>query len=110
MAVAHATNIDPQASLDLARIFLDKGCDIDAYNHAGMTALHIAVMFNDPVMAKFLLDHGAAAKLPIHPLTGPGTRPRFDDGLDAYEFAIYLRDKAKRKQDTSAVIAVLQGK
>lgn len=48
------------ASLESLQV-LTKHLDIDTKNNDGKTALHEAAVCEDPVIAKYLIDHGATA-------------------------------------------------
>ena len=51
------------ASLDIAKLFLDHGANVDSDNHWGCTALYCAVYARNNAMVKLLLDHGAKSQL-----------------------------------------------
>jgi ankyrin repeat protein len=42
-----------------ARLLLERGVDVNAFNRAGQTALHIAAERGSDVLVQFLADHGA---------------------------------------------------
>jgi ankyrin repeat protein len=47
------------ARLEVVDYLLHRGADVNAASPMGITPLHSAVMFNQPNMARSLLDHGA---------------------------------------------------
>lgn len=104
MTVNHQVSTDPQGSLELTEMFIKRGCDVNAYR-GRYTPLLSAVLEDDVVMLRFLLQHGADPKLR---LKAAGGHPSPTDGLDAHDFAVWIRDKGLQKRDMSAVIAALQ--
>jgi ankyrin repeat protein len=104
MTVNHQISTDPQGSLELTELFIKDGCDVNAYR-GRYTPLLSAVLEDDAVMVQFLLQHGADPKLRLRPAGG---HPSPSDGLDAHDFAVWIRDKGRQKRDMSAVIAALE--
>ncbi len=99
---------DKAAALELGETFLRIGCDVNDYGQSRWTPLHVAILENDAPMVDFLLQHGADPHLRILPPKQPGQNARPTDGMDAYEFAAWIRDHGKVKQDMSAVMVALQ--
>lgn len=88
---------------DYIALFAQQGCNINAYDSAGMTALHAAVLFAQPELIKVLLDNKASLRSRIR---RPGKQV---DGMQALNFARYLA----RTNDAPAlqkVICILKQK
>lgn len=78
------------------------GADINA-SQSGFTALHSAVLSNDPVTLKFLLEHGANSEIKSRP--GPFGKP--NDAVTPLELAVNLQAKYP-SANYAAVIALLR--
>jgi uncharacterized protein len=52
----------PEGAVEAVALLLDRGMDVDAFNNAGNTALHGAVVKGDPVV-KYLASRGASLNL-----------------------------------------------
>ena len=90
--------------LILAKLLLDRGVSIDAYNNKGTTALHEAVMTRQADIVAFLLQQGAdKATLTNYPETGSRTNQ-----MSALELAQWLNENSQTAKDWSEVIALLQ--
>jgi ankyrin repeat protein len=48
---------------DLARLYINKGADVNAQNEDGLTALHYAVFSNNIEMTRMLIEEGADVNL-----------------------------------------------
>ncbi|MGH8560369.1 MAG: ankyrin repeat domain-containing protein, partial [Nevskiales bacterium] len=83
---------DTSRVLDVIRLLVKQGCDIDQYNASGLTPLHNAVLFRQPDLLRFLLEQQADPLLRI--IAIPGKSPgRTLANLDAYGLALTLRVK-----------------
>lgn len=49
----------PQSVLDLAECLIAQGCPLDRLDHEGLTALHHAIIGDQPQLVEVLLKHGA---------------------------------------------------
>lgn len=78
------------------------GADINA-TQSGFTALHSAVLSNDPVTLKFLLEHGANPEIKNRP--GPFGKP--NDAVTPLELAVSLQAKYPNA-NYAAVITLLR--
>jgi len=52
-----------RGQIDIADLLLQRGADLNAASPGGITPLHGAVMFNQPGMAAWMLDHAAYPNL-----------------------------------------------
>ncbi|KAB0551076.1 hypothetical protein F7R01_07720 [Pseudomonas argentinensis] len=75
---------------------LEAGCPVDEPDQMGLSALNGAILYNEPVLVKLLLDHGADPKRKI---VSPKTTL---NGLDSLGFLNVL-DKRDGKRDRKAI-------
>ena len=61
VGVAHDSSLEEEEMEELVKLFLDNGADVDARGH-GRTALEIAALTGQDVLATALLAHGATAE------------------------------------------------
>ncbi len=88
---------------DIAKAFLARGLDVNGVNHymaappndKKMTPLQAAVVHNDLLRIKFLLDHGADLRF-----TG-------DKGMTALEYAKKIHKAGSERQDRTEIIQIL---
>ena len=80
-----------------------QGCDVNAYDQAGMTSLHAAVLFERPQLVKLLLDNKADMRKKIQ---RSGKRV---DGMQPLEFAKFL-STTNNHQALSDIINILRNK
>ena len=87
----------------VAGILVERGADIDAHGTMlGDTALHNAVLYNEPAVVEFLLETGAGTGITI---IRPG---HVWHGLTAAGLASWLNDNAdRRKSDWSEIETIL---
>jgi len=83
--------------------FAKQGCDVNAYDQAGMTSLHAAVLFERPQLVKLLLDNKADMRKKIQ---RSGKRV---DGMQPLEFAKFL-STTNNHQALSDIINILRNK
>jgi len=91
-----------QEAENLITLFQDKGKDINAYNGYGYTPLLGAVLANNSRIVDFLLTRNANPLLTVH------QRGSKFDGMNAYCFAVWMRDHALNRPDITAVLTALQ--
>jgi hypothetical protein len=52
-----------EGNVEIAKLLLDHGADIDGRQYGNWTALTVAVYFDKPSMVEFLLNHGARVNI-----------------------------------------------
>nr|WP_288497571.1 hypothetical protein [uncultured Pseudomonas sp.] len=80
---------------------LEAGCPVDEPDQMGLSALNGAILYNEPVLVKLLLEHGANPKRKI---VNPKTTL---NGLDSFAF-LDLLGKRDGKQDRKAIRSMLK--
>lgn len=75
---------------------LEAGCPVDEPDQMGLSALNGAILYNEPVLVKLLLEQGANPKRKI---VSPKTTL---NGLDSFAF-LDLLDKRDGKRDRKAI-------
>ena len=97
---------EPDQALKIATFFLNKGIDINLIGLDGLTALHSAVLQNQPEYVSYLLKHGADAGIGIdysHVFGKKEKSAMF--GMSAIELAKFASQKDG--QDRSKIIRIL---
>ncbi len=82
---------------------LEAGCPVDEPDQMGLSALNGAILYDEPVLVKLLLEHGADPKRKI---VSPRTTL---NGLDSLAF-LDLLDKRDGKRDRKAIRNLLKAK
>ncbi len=82
---------------------LAAGCPVDEPDQMGLSALNGAILYDEPVLVKLLLEHGANPKRKI---VSPKTTL---NGLDSFAF-LDLLDKRDGKRDRKAIRNLLKAK
>ncbi|AEF21121.1 hypothetical protein [Pseudomonas fulva] len=82
---------------------LEAGCPVDEPDQMGLSALNGAILYDEPVLVKLLLEHGANPKRKI---VSPKTTL---NGLDSFAF-LDLLDKRDGKRDRKAIRNLLKAK
>ncbi|WP_155952561.1 hypothetical protein [Pseudomonas sp. URMO17WK12:I4] len=104
MAAAYG---ESEARKDLAlkqmKQALEAGCPVDEPDQMGLSALNGAILYDEPVLVKLLLEHGANPKRKI---VSPKTTL---NGLDSFAF-LDLLDKRDGKRDRKAIRNLLKAK
>jgi ankyrin repeat protein len=59
MAVTPLHSAAASREIQIVRLLLEKGAEVDARQHGGFTALHAAAMHGDEALAQLLLSYGA---------------------------------------------------
>jgi ankyrin repeat protein len=77
--------------VEIVRLLLDRGAEVNARGGMGVTPLMMASQYNHPKVVRLLLERGADATV------------KDDRGFDAYQFAVSGRGK-----DHRAVVALLK--
>jgi ankyrin repeat protein len=92
--------------LEIATFFLNKGIDINLIGFDGLTALHTAILLNQPNYVSFLLKNGADISIGVDFSYIYGKKEKSKMfGMDAIKFASYV--SGKDKKDRSAIIEIL---
>jgi hypothetical protein len=91
-----------QRSLDLIEHFIDRGVDWDKPADRALTPLHFAVLERSAPLVKRFLAAGANPRIKMH---APG-KPL--DGLDAFDFARFLRTHGKGEKSEAMIKGLLQ--
>ncbi|MFC1743609.1 ankyrin repeat domain-containing protein [Candidatus Riflebacteria bacterium] len=94
---------DPEKILQVAEILLQRGLNINEIGPSGGTALHSAVILNQPELVKFLLKHKADRTIGQKILKG---HPM--NGKNPLQVAQWLQKNSKTGVDYSEVISLLQ--
>ncbi|WP_139272198.1 hypothetical protein [Phytopseudomonas punonensis] len=102
MAAAYGES-DERKGMALAQMneALKAGCPVDEADQMGLSALNGAILYNEPVLVKVLLEHGANPKRKI---VSPKTTL---NGLDSFAF-LDLLDKRDSKRDRKAIRTLLK--
>jgi hypothetical protein len=96
----------PDQAKKTATFFLNKGIDINLLDFDGLTALHSAVLQNQPEYVSYLLDHGADASIGVDYSYVFGKKEKSEMfGMSAIELA---RCASKKDgQDRNKIIGIL---
>ncbi len=101
---------DNHRVLATASHLIDLGCDIDQRNMTGHTALHEAILYNEPDVVRFLLAHGADPAVTIAAAPrASGEMNRFFAGLDSLSFTRELQAKSKHAENREEILQLLEG-
>lgn len=93
-------------ALKIATFFLKKGIDINLIGFDGLTALHSAILQNQPNYVSFLLKNGADLAIPVDYSYVFGNKEKSKMyGMDAIEVANFISEKDKK--DRSNIIQIL---
>jgi len=105
LIVAAYPELDLEATGQLIKAVQRNGGDINAYDHIGVTPLHAAVLFNEPEIVTLLLSLGADPMLPRRHM--PGMRPTPTDGLNAGDYALWIKENGKGEPLDDRILAAL---
>lgn len=101
--------ISSEKALKYALLFLQKGVNINMIGFDGLTALHCAVLDNQPKYVSFLLENGADINIGVSFSNAFGKKEVTKmHGMNAIELAEFI--SLKDGQDRSAIIKMLKKK
>ncbi|MDH3646891.1 MAG: ankyrin repeat domain-containing protein [Gammaproteobacteria bacterium] len=86
---------DNDRVLSTASRLIELGCDIDQHSLIGHTAMHEAILYNEPDVVRFLLAHGADPAVTIEtPESELSPSRRYFSGMDSIGFATALQERS----------------
>ena len=90
----------PDQVLKIATFFLNKGIDINLIGFDGLTALHGAVLQNQPEYVSYLLNHGADVSIGVDYSHVFGKKEKSEMfGMSALELAEFASKKDGQNRD-----------
>jgi len=93
-------------AIKIATFFLKKGIDINLIGFDGLTALHCAILQNQPNYVLFLLKNGADLSIDVDYSYVLGKKEKSKIfGMDAIELANFISEKDKK--DRTKIIEIL---
>ncbi len=96
----------PDQVMKTATFFINKGIDINLIGFDGLTALHSAVLQNQPQYVSYLLNHGADVSIGVDYSYVSGKKEKSEMfGMSAIELAKFA--SRKDGQDRSKIIGIL---
>lgn len=85
------------------------GCKANERNLTGHTALHEAILYNEPAVVSFLLAHGANPAVTIEiPEQGPSDLQRLFSGMDSIQFTEELQRSASQGENRGEILRLLR--
>ncbi|NNF17968.1 MAG: ankyrin repeat domain-containing protein [Gammaproteobacteria bacterium] len=101
---------DKSRVLSTASRLIDLGCDVDQRSLIGHTAMHEAILYNEPAVVRFLLAHGADPAVTIKIPDGePSQARRYYSGMNSIDFAKALQEKSPVADNREEIISLLDG-
>ena len=102
-------SFDNERILATASFLIELGCDANQHNMTGHTALHEAILYNEPDVVRFLLAHGADPAVMIEtPDNEPISSRRLFSGMDSIRFTEELQLSSPESENRSEILALLQ--
>ena len=88
---AATSSAHPERSLEIARLLLEAGADVNAVSKSGVTPLHETVFSGSPKMAELLIKKGAIVNAPLK-----GSGHCLDPDHDLAHGSVFGRSKEQR--------------
>lgn len=87
---------------------IDLGCDTNQRNLSGHTAMHEAILYNEPDVIRYLLARGADPAVTIQtPDHEQSESRRFFSGMDSIQFTEELQRNPAHAEDRSEILHLL---
>ncbi|WP_290583129.1 ankyrin repeat domain-containing protein [Ketobacter sp.] len=90
--------VDKNIVLKVIDVAVSAGCDINAPDNQGLSALNAAVLFNNPKLVELLLEYGADPSLRI------ASQHKNLNGLNTQEFIEYLNAKNQKRDAVARIL------
>ena len=89
-------------------LLIELGCDVNQRGIGGHTAMHEAILYNEPDVVRFLLAHGADSSVTIEARGDASESPRYFSGMNSLQFTEELQEKSARAEDRGEILALLR--